>query len=703
MAEISVYAHARAATPGAVDDLPWDDLAREIAEHANELTRAPATADADAQKRALVAIAPHVLREGATRSVANVERVTLLVLDVDAGEPAAVAERLRAHGWAGLVYASPSDTPEARRFRVVSPIAEPIPPDACAGTRVAFAEALGLAPGCGVEACLDPSRIFFMGRLHGTPERETINVAGSPVDAASLPAPRLAWRAGPAERAPSAPLAELPPADAGIAAALGDWRAHDGHKHDLCGAVGGLMRKLGFSAAECEAEVRAWLDGAATEGVDVDAGAAWACAAWAKHEDEVSGAAALGALLGAEHGAVVERAALASSAIGRSLARRPKESEPWRPAVAADSAAPLGRACSFLSPDEPVDYWCPGLRLAPSDGKISLIAGLPNAGKGPIANALAIAFATGGKVFGVHQCARKRVLLFDAEGARLTMRRLRRLARGARIDPRALAGALDVFDVSAVDLLGAAFHDALAAMRPEVVILDSYTSAMLATGVDSFKPEFATLAKALGALGVLVIAVAHATKAPAPGERPTLQQVSGSGALGAMAQTAIVAWKSAADAAPNRVSIACMRAPETGFEAFDIEFRDEPGDALAVRALTQAEAAKDETAALRERHETLAARVLAALHSVAPMPKTASAIAGIIGANKQNVGASLASLERAGIVVRQADANARSEGAVVLRDPSSAPKRVVCDARGDVVPGDAPAPAVAGFVRGKRG
>ena len=49
------------------------------------------------------------------------------------------------------------------------------------------------------------------------------------------------------------PLAELPPADAGIVAALGPASAHHGRKWFVCGAVGGIMRKLGFPAARCEA------------------------------------------------------------------------------------------------------------------------------------------------------------------------------------------------------------------------------------------------------------------------------------------------------------------------------------------------------------------------------------------------------------------------------------------------------------------
>lgn len=128
------------------------------------------------------------------------------------------------------------------------------------------------------------------------------------VDALLATPLRHAWGKAQAPPAALAPLATLPPANAGIAVALGDWTAHAGRKWHVCGAVGGLMRKLGYSRAACEAEIRAWLP-AGEPSVDVGAGVRWACAAWDKPSADVSGYEALAAVLGDEHATLVNAAA----------------------------------------------------------------------------------------------------------------------------------------------------------------------------------------------------------------------------------------------------------------------------------------------------------------------------------------------------------------------------------------------------------
>lgn len=103
----------------------------------------------------------------------NVTEVTLLVLDVDKiDDLEALLERV-AELPPAFVYASPSDTPDDRRVRIVAPLSRPLKPEECAPARLRYAEALGLEPGCGVEGALDPSRLFFIGRVKGTPPRET--------------------------------------------------------------------------------------------------------------------------------------------------------------------------------------------------------------------------------------------------------------------------------------------------------------------------------------------------------------------------------------------------------------------------------------------------------------------------------------------------------------------------------------------------
>lgn len=123
----------------------------------------------------LLAIAPHRLREP-YRSNDNVEAVTLIALDLDGVDLDAVLEALRLMRVDYFVYTSPSDDPagpsDQRRARVLVRTHRELTVDECAPARVALAHSLGLGPHCGVREALDPARVFFIGRLTGTPPRQ---------------------------------------------------------------------------------------------------------------------------------------------------------------------------------------------------------------------------------------------------------------------------------------------------------------------------------------------------------------------------------------------------------------------------------------------------------------------------------------------------------------------------------------------------
>src|SRR5690606_23843325 len=117
------------------------------------------------------------------------DAVTLLALDVDQCELGALEQAIESAGVAALVYGSPSDDDtqnEARRVRVLAPIDRALAPDECSAARTRFAEALGLSPGVGVEQALDLSRVFFVGRINGSPERYWRAFDGAPVAVDSL-------------------------------------------------------------------------------------------------------------------------------------------------------------------------------------------------------------------------------------------------------------------------------------------------------------------------------------------------------------------------------------------------------------------------------------------------------------------------------------------------------------------------------------
>lgn len=683
---VTIYADARSPSAADAQEMTWDDLASTLEVEANRLTAAPVTADLEEQKRKMLAWSPVALRVP-YRLEANADAVTALVLDVDGGAtPDAIASRLHANGWAGLLYESASSTDAHPKFRVVSPIAAPIAPDDSRATRFAFAEALGLGPGCGVERAVEAVKLFFVGRAHDTRERGVWRVDGQAVDVAALPAPRAAWKVAAPSAAMAAHLADLPPANAGIAAALGPWTEHAGRKWDLCGAVAGMMRRMAYGPAACEAEIRAWLPSGAP-GVDVDAGVRHALGAWQKPATDVSGREVLAELVGDEHGAIVCDAVERGSFVGRWRSRHPAPLVATAPgwAVAPGDRAgadALGEHARWDENDEPIPYVCPGLCIAPSDGKITIIGGLPNAAKGPTADHLAACFALGAPAFGVFDVVRPEheVLFLDFEGFRLTKRRVRRMARALGHEPRDLIGRLDLVNMTGRVALDDRLYYRLEESKASIIVVDSYTSAMLPSGLNSDKPEFARLATMLGALGRVMIVVAHAKKMPEDRQRPTLSDIAGSGALGAMAATALSLWKPSPDTNDNLVRIACARAPETAFGAFAIEFADQLDGGLAVRHL--ADGAADENPAVARAAELglKAARVVSFLRACGPRPQSTNAIHDNVGLRTELIGEIVSALREAGIV--QYEPSSGTKGMYTLIDAQGPEFDVTFDLEG---------------------
>jgi hypothetical protein len=532
------------------------------------------------------------------------------------------------------------------------------------------------------------------------------HVEGAPLDVADLPAPTLPWCEAKAPVADVGPLEDLPPADAGIVAALGPQDAHAGHRWHLLGALGGVMRRAGYSRQQAEAVAREWLADADGD-VDVEHGIRHLVGAWTKEAHEVSGVEVLAELVGARHAAVIDHAVDTSSTWGKAAARVKAAQQPWAHAVGADEGDALGTRHWLGDPRPPLEYYCEGLRLAPSEGKISLIAGLPGAGKGPIANYLAVCFALGLPAFGRFPCRKSRVLLLDCEGWMLTLDRIERIEAGLGYGANAARDMLEVRDIAArgTPLLSDATFYAIQAAAPEVVILDSYTSAMMATGLDPNKIEFAQLAQLLGGLGVLVISVAHANKAPLANERPTLQQVSGSGALASQAQTGISVWHPD-DANRDRIALACMRAPFDGFESLEVDFSGKKGEPLKLEVVdAAAENAADKAASDAEagRLTVLAGRLLAWWRKPehAGFSYTTNAIDDASELHHRDLGKILPALERAGIVGFSADGKG-AKGRWTLN--GGAPAAVTLKVEGglvDVVAAPVGRTGVAGFRRGE--
>jgi hypothetical protein len=208
---LTLYQGARNPVPLRADDWPsWAELCSDLA----VLLATEAT-----EKTDLFAIGPHRLAKP-YRLDANVAALDLLALDVDRCDASALLDRIEALGLAAAVYGSPSDDPtkpDTRRVRVLAPASRPILPAECAATRCAFAELLELEPGQGVEACLNPGGLFFVGRIEGTPPRAWAWRDGAAVDVDGLLAVPLAldWRPGkaPTGASPAAASGGLPTAE----------------------------------------------------------------------------------------------------------------------------------------------------------------------------------------------------------------------------------------------------------------------------------------------------------------------------------------------------------------------------------------------------------------------------------------------------------------------------------------------------------
>lgn len=172
------------------------------------------------------------------------------------------------------------------------------------------------------------------------------------IDTSALPAPTLAWADAQAPACELVPLADLPPASEGIVAALGPWEAHTGRRWYLCGALGGVMRKCGFSKDACEAVIREWLP----EGdrrVDVPAAVKQALGAWRHSPEVVSGEAGLAAVIGAEHAAVVLEACTRARRPGRALAPADPYHLPAQQGADPGAVVPLALDCTSKGTPRP--------------------------------------------------------------------------------------------------------------------------------------------------------------------------------------------------------------------------------------------------------------------------------------------------------------------------------------------------------------
>jgi len=570
----TLYRGAQQPIPISQDDFTsWEELVVSLKDLVEVESGAPMGASREDQKKQLCAIAPHRLTRP-YRLAENVGEVTFLVIDVDRCDLPALVKRVDELDIAAVIYGSPSDDESLaeRRVRVLAPIDRPLRPEESQHARYAFAEMLGIGPGQGVEGAHEAAKLFFIGRLHDAPERVWVEATGRDVDVDPLMGAEISaeW---------SKVRNELAPTGVGDMGSVQYQRATR-IAETLPASIEGMGGDLAIFKCAREIATQLHEDADAIERVLTDVFNPRCVPPWP--QDKL-------------HYEALQAAEEQASVVGRLVRRQNQRMEDMEEGQDPDANAyrspcdsgepdPWDSPLDFDDNEDPLVYYCEALKIAPSDGKITIIAGQPGAAKGPIANHLAICFALGIKAFGQFPCKQCRVAILDFEGARLTRRRCRRLVRGAGFEPAELRGRLFVYDANKLgdfsdDYTIGRLRAFVEAKGIDVVIVDSYMSAMMSSGVEPNSPQYATLAKALGSLGVCVIVVAHANKAAAKEDsQPRLSHIGWTAALSALAATAIMTYHpDAAD--KNVVEICCARAPEEGFAPILIRFsggRDEP-------------------------------------------------------------------------------------------------------------------------------
>lgn len=546
-------------------------------------------------KEGLLYFGPYRLKPETSRLDVNVEHLTLLVSDLDRCDLLDVGARLQALGLGAFIYGSPSDDAagpdDARRVRVVCPVSRPIAPSECAFTRLAFAEALGLAPGCGADGVPPPSIGFFVGRLPDTPERVCERIEGAPVNVDALMSRTLVheWGKHGAEqradrprvdRSPMPPIGELDPQDEPVLEVLKRLHSEPGGdslRRNHLRATGGHLARRGYTDERIAALVSR-LDLLRTPEKAVRQ--AVECAReWRSGNPKAASIKALKEFnpeAAAELDAVTVPAWLvqynarrdARAAAAEAPAVEPKNDNEAKP----DYPYPiLGRIVDWSAKPKPLNYLIKGLPFA-GGGKCNAIQGAPNAAKSPFALLLALCVALGGDFLGRRVRKPGPVLYLDGETGTLAETRFHRLCHDRRVAPTSVPVEFRHVEVTFTDLFVAALESWLRDSPRRLVVIDTY-GALLGAEIDNNSPQFAHWLRRLGrlslALDVVIVVLIHEKKGKGSGLEMIAGNYQGAGAFQAAVELARTG-----DGNEAPIQVSCARAPEQTFKPFEIVWED---------------------------------------------------------------------------------------------------------------------------------
>lgn len=502
----------------------------------------------DAAKRGMPAFVPARFDDGDRRHATNVRGSQIIGLDIDGCPPdawAGAVARLQAGGVAAVAHTSPTDGLVAgvRKGRIFVALEREATPAEVWPLRCALAEALGVRQWLDA-ATSDASRIFFAGRLEGTPEREFV-VTGSqamPPDGLLARFPHVKdaqpptttaedvrgsafiWPAGPEHEQRMTPA---------LVALLAD-EYNRGGRHAKCRALGAVLAQAGWS----DTSIAALVGALPSDTPDKRVEQALDAARLARNGERVHQRGTLEAAFGAR----LTRHVLDLAEQPDFAAMRAAASETPPDAAAPDAWGASCRIDDLAGEIEPVNHLVEGLALSP--GAPSIVAGYGGLGKSMFVQLLVVCVASGRVLLNTMPTRRGRVLHLDYEqGRRLTATRYKRIAAPFHLDRGALRDTLEIVHSPRVNLLTPGFFDALCKRTEGVAlcVIDSLRAAC--PGLDEndsrMREPLDALLRVSEVTGCVFVVIHHARKQTRDSVGGN-QEMRGTGAINDAAQTVIM-------------------------------------------------------------------------------------------------------------------------------------------------------------------
>lgn len=483
-----------------------------------------------------------------------VDGSAIIGLDVDGCTPAAwtrAVEFLTTTGVAAVAHASPTDglKPDVRKGRIFVALDREATPEEIWPLRCALAEHLGVREWLDPQTS-DPSRLFFAGRLSGTPIREFVVTGATPAPASALLA-----RYPHAAPAPAAqPVTDQVPGAAAATPII--WSAGGEHEDMMTPALVALVEGA-YAAGGRHVKARA-LGAVLAQAGWTDAGITRVVSRLPSDKVGDRIVQALDAARLARAGERVHQIGTLEKVFGARIAKHVAELAK-QPAIAdLETAAAFALATTTGTADdwgdeheidditrelEAVAWLVEGLNIGP--GAPTIVAGYGGLGKSMLAQYLVVCVATGRRVFDRLAVRQGRVMHLDYEqGRRLTRTRYQRLAAALGLAGDALRGQVKLRHLPPVNMVTPDFEQALLRRIDgfSVCLIDSLRAATpgLKENDSEIRKPLDMLGRVSEKTGCVFIVIHHSRKDDGGDRTGGNQNMRGNSAINDAAQTVIM-------------------------------------------------------------------------------------------------------------------------------------------------------------------